>query len=148
MDEHGFSGTDEWVANDRNGPGGAQRRRIARKDMAALLVAFNSSVSGWLALSGVPDACSLQAPRVLCTLSQALFSIARRSRRLEELFRVTQERADQSMLTFINQIQSKARAWTQIQRDGTAAGMAAYPTKMVATGGAGATKLGRGFRSV
>ena len=94
MDEHGFSGTDEWVASDRNGPGGAQRRRIARKDMAALLVAFNSSVSGWLALSDVPDACSLQAPRVLCTLFQALFSIARRSRRLEELFRVTRERAD------------------------------------------------------
>ena len=37
------------------------------------------------------------------------------------------------ILTFINQIQSKARAWTQIQPDGTAAGMAAYPTKMVAT---------------
>jgi TctA family transporter len=92
MDEHGFSGTDEWVANDRKDPGGVQRLRIARKDMAALLVAFNSSVSGWLALSDVPDTCS--PPRVLCTLFPALFSIARRSRRLEELFRVTQERAD------------------------------------------------------
>ena len=112
MDEHGFSGTGEWVASDRNGPGGAQRRRIARKDMAALLVAFNSGVSGWLALSGVPDACS--PPRVLCTLFQALFSIARRSRRLKknalESRRKGPIRECLQILTFINQIQSKARA--------------------------------------
>ena len=38
--------------------------------------------------------------------------------------------------------------WTQIQRDGTAAGMAAYPTKIVATGDAVATRLGRGLMSV
>lgn len=34
MDEHGFSGADAWVASERKGPGGVQRRKIARKDMA------------------------------------------------------------------------------------------------------------------
>jgi hypothetical protein len=36
MDEHGFSGADAWVASDRVSPGDAQRRAIARKDMAGI----------------------------------------------------------------------------------------------------------------
>ncbi len=44
MDKHGFSGVDAWVARDRESGGGAQRRKIARRDMAV-----NSSVTDWLA---------------------------------------------------------------------------------------------------
>jgi hypothetical protein len=36
MDEHGFSGADAWVASDRVSPGGAQRRKVVRKDMAGI----------------------------------------------------------------------------------------------------------------
>jgi hypothetical protein len=40
MDEHGFSGADAWVASDRVSPGGAQRRKVVRKDMADQQVIF------------------------------------------------------------------------------------------------------------
>jgi hypothetical protein len=60
MDEHGFSGADAWVASDRVSPGGTQRRKVVRKDMAGIRRStkdFRASVPlaiCWLAHSDVP----------------------------------------------------------------------------------------------